>query len=115
VSKRGSEQAIVTSAVVVAGVYAYMRFSGKTTTSFASFGTAWGVVFFILALGSQAAPGAAGAFAILVATADLLANGQKLASTATSAISQTAAPAPATSSSSGIKRVAPSAAAAKVA
>jgi len=69
-----AQQLVITSAAVVAGVYAYRRYGGKTQTTLGTFVTAWGTIFFILALGAEAAPGVSGAMALLVMTADLLAN-----------------------------------------
>lgn len=69
-----AQSLVVTSAAVVAGVYGYRRYGGKTQTGLGTFATAWGTIFFLLALGAEAAPGPAGAMALLVMTADLLAN-----------------------------------------
>lgn len=69
---------LITSAFVVGGVYAYMKWRDRTQTPVSEFATAWGAVFFILALVTEAAPGFGGAFSILVMTSDLLANAPTL-------------------------------------
>jgi len=103
-SKEGAERAVVISALIVFGVYFYRHLtegtsstpsgsncpipkSGGTvgkTEQFLGFGTpanigqfitAWGFTFFVISIIASAAPGLGGAFAILVATADLLGNG----------------------------------------
>lgn len=83
-----SQSLIVTSAAVVAGVYAYKRYNDPgQSASLQVFATAWGVIFFILALGAEVAPGPAGAMAVLVMVSDLLANTQGLAGQVTSVLS----------------------------
>ena len=81
-----AQQLVITSAAVVAGVYAYRRYGGKSQASLGTFATAWGTIFFILALGAEVAPGVSGAMALLVMTADLLANTTGLASQVTSGL-----------------------------
>lgn len=87
-----AERAIITSALVVAIIYGYRRLEEPTQpgtslprllgqgapTTFASWATAWGTVYFMLALAGEVAPGLAGAFSILVATSAVLTNGQQL-------------------------------------
>jgi hypothetical protein len=73
-----AERWLVTSALVVGGLYAYGRWKGTTKTSFQKFGTAWGVTYLILALMTEASPQFGGSFAILVMVGDILANGQAL-------------------------------------
>lgn len=87
-----AERAIVTSALVVAIIYAYRRLEepGAAGVSlprlagvgepvnFAAWATAWGTVFFMLSLVSELSPGLAGSFALLVGVSDVLANGKQL-------------------------------------
>lgn len=94
-----AQQLVITSAAVVAGVYAYRRYGGQTQASLGTFVTAWGTIFFILALGVEVAPGPAGAMALLVMTADLLANttglaGQVQAGLSSAGVPTTTSPAP---------------------
>lgn len=97
-SKEGAERAVVISALIVFGVYFYRHITEGTTNpssttpsggvsqliglgtpaNIGKFVTAWGLVFFMLSLAAEAAPGLGGSFAILVATGDLLANTQTL-------------------------------------
>jgi hypothetical protein len=71
---------LVTSAIVVGGTYALSKWKGKTQTTVGTFATAWGTVFLILALVTEASPQFGGAFSLLVMTGDLLANAPTLAS-----------------------------------
>lgn len=91
-TRDAAERAVVTSALVVAIIYGYRRLEepadqGVTIgrllgvgnpVTFARWATAWGTVFFMLALVSEFAPGPAGAFSILVAASDVIANGKQL-------------------------------------
>lgn len=91
-SRDQAERAVIISALVVGIVYAYRRLEEPTSSGvtlprligagapagFAPWVTAWGTVFFMLAIASEFAPGPAGAFAILVATSDVLTNGAAL-------------------------------------
>ena len=92
---QGAERAITTSALIVAGIYTYRRLtegSGRpkgskvaqllgqgSPPSVGVFITAWGTAFLIMAIMAQASPGLGGAFAITTAVADILSNGQQLA------------------------------------
>jgi hypothetical protein len=84
-----AERAVVTSAVVVAAVYAYRSLTEGTSTTASGasnllgigapaqlgrFVTAWGFTFFVLSLLAEAAPGLGGSFAILAAVTDIMAN-----------------------------------------
>ena len=91
-SRDQAERAIMTSALVVAIIYAYRRLDEPTSpgatinrlvgagspVNFAAWATAWGTVFFMLTLVAEVMPGPAGAFAILTATSDVLVNGRQL-------------------------------------
>lgn len=91
-NRESAETAIMTSALVVAIIYGYRRLEEATEpglsvgrlvgagspVNFAAWATAWGTVFFMLALTAELAPGPAGAFAILTATSDVLVNGRQL-------------------------------------
>lgn len=98
-TKPGAERAVVISALIVFGIYFYRHLTEGTSPSTAQsksgavgsllgvgtpvnigkFITAWGFVFFVLSLVAEAAPGFGGAFAILVATTDALANTAQIA------------------------------------
>lgn len=73
-NKENGQRWLITSAFVVGGVYAYMKWRGRTQTPVSEFATAWGAVFFILALVTEASPQVGGAFSVLVMVSDLLAN-----------------------------------------
>jgi len=87
VDKSTAERWVVISALVVIAVYGYRRITEASQQGglsniigqgppvpLAEFATAWGFVFFLIALVTEAAPGLGGSFAILVAAGDLLAN-----------------------------------------
>lgn len=74
-----ADEWLVTSALVVGGTYVLMKWKGLTQTPIPTFATAWGCVYLVLALVTQASPQFGGSFSVLVMTGDLLANGQKLA------------------------------------
>lgn len=92
---QGAEKAITTSALIVAGIYAYRRVtegSGSPSGSKAAqllgqgsppsvgvFITAWGTAFLIMSIMATVSPGLGGSFAIVTAVADVLSNGQQLA------------------------------------
>lgn len=63
---------IVTSAVVVGGIYGILYWKGESKTPPGEFIVSWGVVFFVLALMGEASPKFGGSMALLVATGDLL-------------------------------------------
>jgi hypothetical protein len=86
-SKETAEHWVVISALVVAAVYAYRRIVEPVSQGnvgnviglgnpvpLAQWATAWGFVYFLLAVVTEAAPGLGGSFAILIATGDVLAN-----------------------------------------
>ena len=92
-SKQGAERAVVISALVVFVMYFYRHLTEGTTQTNGGVGqllglgapanvgrfvTAWGFIFFTLSIITEAAPGLGGAFAILVATGDLLTNGTQV-------------------------------------
>lgn len=81
-NEQTAERWLVTSALVVGGTYAFLKWKGKTTTSVGTFATAWGCVYLVLALMTEASPAFGGAFSILVMSGDLLANLPHLTSTA---------------------------------
>lgn len=74
-----SEQVIMGSAIVVAGVFAYTAWQGDEQLSLGEFATAWGVIYLVLALTATVSPGVAAAFALLVMVSDLLVNAPSLA------------------------------------
>ncbi len=78
-----AQTAVAGSAFVVAAVFAYRKLvepatQSKTTPATAHFVIGFGVTYIVLSLLAQAAPELGGMFAVLVATADLLNNGQAL-------------------------------------
>jgi len=87
-SEATAERWVTISAVIVAGVYAYRRLTEATSSPvtlkkllgvgglvpLGAFATAWGFTYLVLAIMTEAAPGLGGAFAILIATSDLLTN-----------------------------------------
>ena len=90
-SKRGSERAVVISALVVFAIYFYRHLTEGTTqrnggtsqllgigtpANVGRFLTAWGAIFFGISILAEAAPSLGGSFAILVATGDVLTNAQ---------------------------------------
>lgn len=90
-TSQSAERWVTTSALVVAGVYAYRRMiepaQPGTLSNVAGvgnpvplgqFATAWGFTFLIVAVMTQASPELGGGFAILIATADLLTNSASL-------------------------------------
>lgn len=74
-----ADQWIIASAVITGGVYVYLRWRGAHSAPVQVFVTAWGVVYVVLSVMALAAPGIAAGFAMLILTADLLANVQGLA------------------------------------
>lgn len=95
-TREGAERAVTISALLVAGIYTYRRFTegsapapagGKlrqlagqgAPPSGSVFITAWGMTFLVISLIASAAPGLGGALAILVATGDLLGNTSQVA------------------------------------
>lgn len=91
-SRDAAERALITSALVVAIIYAYRRLEESTApgvslgrlvgagnpVNFAAWATAWGTVYFMLAVVAEFAPGPAGAFSILTGTSAVLVNGKQL-------------------------------------
>jgi hypothetical protein len=72
-----AQSAVTLSAFVVASVFAYRKLtSGQPNT--AHFVIGFGFAYITLSIVAQAAPELGGMFAVLVATGDLLANGQAL-------------------------------------
>lgn len=83
-----AERWVTTSAVIVAAVYAYRRFTepaaGPTNLKklagvgqpapLGAFATAWGFMFLVLAIVTEISPPLGGSFSILIATGDLLTN-----------------------------------------
>jgi hypothetical protein len=78
---------VLTSAMLVAGLRLWAQLRGKTKTPFGEWAVGWGVVFFFIALISEAYPQPAGALAGIVVVGDFLANGAQLFEDMTAAIS----------------------------
>jgi hypothetical protein len=85
-SKAGGRNALVTSALLVAGIRMWMQLRGKTKTPFNEWAIGWGATFFILALLSEASMTAAGSLSLVVAFSDFLVNGVSLTNDISSAI-----------------------------
>lgn len=93
-SRQQADRWVVISALVVMMVYGYRRLSESTSDTasikqilgigappkLGAFATAWGVTYMVIAMMAAASPPLGGAFAILVMTADLLANIPAIAS-----------------------------------
>lgn len=88
-TEQTAERWIVASAVATAGIYFYRLFTegsappatlqrtlgaGRPVVPLGAFATAWGFTYLTLALIATGAPQLAGAFAILIGTADVLTN-----------------------------------------
>ena len=88
-----AEKWVVTSALVVAGIYGYRRLTETpgqppvTAKELAGVGelpplgawaTAWGFTFLVVSIVATAAPGLGAAFALLIATGDLMTNAQSV-------------------------------------
>ena len=88
-----AEKWVVSSALVVAGIYAYRRLTETpgqppvTAKQIAGVGelpplgpwtTAWGFTFLVVALMATAAPEVGAAFAVLIAVGDLMTNAQSI-------------------------------------
>jgi hypothetical protein len=88
-----AEKWVITSALVVAGIYGYRRLTETpgqppvTVKELAGVGelpplgawaTAWGFTFLVVSVVATAAPGLGAAFAILIATGDLMTNASSI-------------------------------------
>jgi hypothetical protein len=88
-----AEQWVITSALVVAGVYGYRRLTEQPTAPpvtlkelagagqlppLGAWATAWGFTFLVVSIIATAAPELGAAFAILIATGDLMTNAQSI-------------------------------------
>lgn len=97
-TEKGAEKAVVTSALIVAGIYAYrsliepnspkptggssrvQQLAGKgSPPTIGVFITAWGMTFLVISTIASAAPGLGGSLALLVATGDMIGNLGQLA------------------------------------
>lgn len=87
-SNAGSKNALLTSAMLVAGIRLWMQLRGKTKTPFNEWVIGWGATFFFLALLSEASPQAAGGLSLVLAFSDFLVNGISLTTDVNSAITQ---------------------------
>lgn len=85
--KGTAERWVTISAMLVIGIYGYRRITETAESGslkniiglgnpvpFSQFITAWGFVYFMLALATEAAPGLGGGMAILIAVSDFLTN-----------------------------------------
>lgn len=86
---------IVTSALLVGGVYAYRRVvetpggSQRALPSFGRWATGYGVAFAVVAVVGQASPGFAAWFAVLIAAGSILVQGTVLAADVNRKVSST--------------------------
>ncbi len=85
---RAAERTIVTSAVVVGGIYGYSYWKKTTKTHPQTFAVAFGAAFMVLALLAQVTPGIAAALAMLVIVAELLSQGTGLFTSLTKQVTQ---------------------------
>jgi hypothetical protein len=118
-SKEGGRTALITSALVIAGIRMWAQLRGTAKTPFSEWAIGWGAMFFILSLVSEVAPGAAGMLSLIAAVSDFLQNGVSLttdlsglvtgASTGPVLVAQpfaaTAAPAPASTTAPATAKV----------
>lgn len=86
-----AQNAVSLSAFTVASVFAYRKLvepatQSKTTPAVGHFVIGFGFTYIVLSLLAQAAPEIGGMFAILVATGDVLANGNGLLKDLTGAL-----------------------------
>lgn len=77
-SKAGGRNALIISALVVGGIRMWLQVRGKTKTPFVEWAIGWGATFFLLALLSEASPGAAGSLSLIIAVSDFVVNGVSL-------------------------------------
>jgi hypothetical protein len=110
-SRKGAEGAVLASSLVVVSLWGYRKLiepaaQGRSTepalrkiiglepkpANPAQFAVAFGFVFFSLSILSMAAPEAASAFAILIATGYVLTNGASVFTDITSQVSEKTAP-----------------------
>jgi hypothetical protein len=88
-----AEKWVITSALIVAGVYGYRRLTETPTAPpvtlkelagagqlppLGAWATAWGFTFLVVSIIATAAPELGAAFAILIATGDLMTNAQSI-------------------------------------
>lgn len=88
-SKDAGRGALITSAMIVAGIRMWMQLRGKTKTPFNEWAIGWGATYFILALISEVSATAAGSLALVVAFSDFLVNGVGLTTDISAAITGT--------------------------
>jgi hypothetical protein len=84
----GGKTALLTSAMLVAGMRLWMQIRGKTTTPFNEWAIGWGATFFILSLVSEASPAGAGALSLVIVLADFLKNGVALTTDISSLVTE---------------------------
>ena len=116
-TEQTAERWIVTSALVVAGVYGYRRLTEQPATPpvtvkqlagvgqlppLGAWATAWGFTFLVIAIIGTAAPELGAAFAILIATGDLLTNASSIFQDVTKLEGKTAATTPTDTTASAI-------------
>jgi hypothetical protein len=78
-SGRGGRTALVTSAMIVAGIRLWTQLRGKAQKKpFSEWAIGWGATFFLLSLMSEVAPTAAGSLSLVIAFSDFLVNGVSL-------------------------------------
>lgn len=84
--KSGGQTALITAAMVIAGIRLWSQLRGKAKTPFNEWAIGWGAMFFTLALLSEVAPTAAGALAWIAVVSDFLQNGVSLTTDVSSII-----------------------------
>ena len=85
----GGRTALLTAALIVAGIRMWEQLRGKATTPFSEWAIGWGATFFILSILSEAAPAAAGALALIIVAAEFVTKGASLTGDISSAVTNT--------------------------
>lgn len=76
--RAASKNALITAAMIVAGIRLWLQVRGKTKTPFNEWAIGWGATFFFLAVLSEVSPTSAGSLSLVIAVSDFLANAVNL-------------------------------------
>lgn len=85
-SAAGGKRALLTAALIVAGIRLWMQLRGTTKTPFQEWAIGWGAFFFLMAVLSEVSPQGAGSLSLIVVVGDTLKNGASLATDVSSSI-----------------------------
>lgn len=85
-SAAGGKRALLTAALLVAGIRLWMQLRGTTKTPFAEWAIGWGAFFFMMSVLSEVSPQAAGSLSLIVVVGDTLKNGSSLLTDVSGAI-----------------------------